>query len=33
MQHTKQGGYMIEAGEDPKATLEAATEEIISLFE
>jgi hypothetical protein len=32
LQHTKQGGYLIEAGEDPISTLKAVTEEIEALF-
>jgi hypothetical protein len=32
MQHTEQGGYLIEAGEDPISTLKAVTEEIEALF-
>ena len=33
MQHTKQGGYLIEAGEKPVDTLTAVIEEIMALFE
>jgi OmcA/MtrC family decaheme c-type cytochrome len=32
MQHTKQGGYLIEAGEDPSSTLSAVIDEIEALF-
>jgi OmcA/MtrC family decaheme c-type cytochrome len=32
LQHTKQGGYLIEAGDDPSSTLKAVTEEIMGLF-
>jgi OmcA/MtrC family decaheme c-type cytochrome len=32
MEHTKQGGYLIEAGDDPSATLKAVTEQIEALF-
>ncbi len=31
-QHMKQGGYMIEAGDDPVATLNDVTQQIMSLF-
>lgn len=31
-QHTKQGGYLIEAGDDPSSTLNAAIEWIMALF-
>jgi OmcA/MtrC family decaheme c-type cytochrome len=33
MQHTKQGGYLIEAGEDPSSTLAAVIDGIMALFE
>jgi OmcA/MtrC family decaheme c-type cytochrome len=33
MQHTKQGGYLIEAGEQPADTLNAVIAEIMALFE
>lgn len=33
MQHTKQGGYLIEAGEEPIGTLNAVIKEIMALFE
>jgi OmcA/MtrC family decaheme c-type cytochrome len=33
MQHTKNGGYMIEAGEDPVATLRAVTEQVMGWFQ
>lgn len=32
MQHTKQGGYLIEAGEDPSSTLNGVIDEIMALF-
>lgn len=32
LQHTKQGGYLIEAGEDPISTLSTVTDEIMALF-
>ena len=31
-QHTKQGGYLIEAGDDPTSTLTAAIDWIMALF-
>ncbi len=31
-QHTKQGGYLIEAGEDPGSTLNTVIDQIMSLF-
>ncbi len=32
IQHTRQGGYMIEAGEDPLSTLQKVIDEIMALF-
>lgn len=32
MQHTKQGGYLIEAGENPSSTLNGVIDEIMALF-
>ncbi len=31
-QHTKQGGYLIEAGEDPVSTLTTVIDEIMAIF-
>jgi len=31
-QHTEQGGYMIEAGEDPSSTLATVIDEIMGIF-
>lgn len=33
MQHTRQGGYLIEAGEDPQGTLRSVWEQILALFQ
>jgi len=33
MQHTKQGGYLVEAGEDPTSTLDSVINEIMALFQ
>jgi hypothetical protein len=33
MQHTKQGGYLIEGGEDAGSTLSTAIDEIMAIFE